>query len=152
MHRGTLGNGLVSFTLFAVRMGKDQAMEPSKVFDAAAFGQVVKNARKARGLTRNQVAEELSIAPRYLMSIENSGQTPSLQVFFNLVTLFDISVDRLFYGDVKVCKSVRRKQMDALLSQLTETDILVLESTAQGILKARKARESSGQTGKAENG
>lgn len=114
-------------------------MEPSKVFDAMAFGQVVKNARKSRGLTRNQVAEELSIAPRYLMSIENSGQMPSLQVFYNLVTLFDISVDKLFYGDVKICKSARRKQLDALLSQLSEQDILIVESTAQGILKARGA-------------
>lgn len=39
------------------------------------------------------------IAPRYLVSIENEGQHPSLQVFYELVTFFDISVDQFFFPD-----------------------------------------------------
>ena len=116
-------------------------MENSRMFDARSFGQAIKNARRYRGLTRNTVAEVLSITPRYLMSIENKGQMPSLQVFHDLAVLFDISVDKLFYDDVKAGKSQRRKQLDTLLTQLTEEDLLIVEGTVQGILKTHKINE-----------
>jgi transcriptional regulator with XRE-family HTH domain len=118
-------------------------MEKNKGFNANAFGQVVKSARRFRGMTRNAVAEELSITPRYLMSIENSGQMPSLQVFYDLVTLFDISADRLFYYDEPLGRTPRRKALDTLLEQLPEEDIAIVEGTVQGIFKARKAFDAN---------
>ena len=41
-------------------------------FDFKAFGQAIKAARKTKGLSRNQLADKLNIAPRYIASIENS--------------------------------------------------------------------------------
>ena len=61
-------------------------------FDFKAFGQAIKAARKAKGISRNQLADKLNIAPRYIASIENSGQHPSLQILYELVTLLDVSV------------------------------------------------------------
>ena len=61
-------------------------------FDFKAFGQAIKAARKAKGISRNQLADQMHIAPRYIASIENSGQHPSLQIFYELVTLLDVSV------------------------------------------------------------
>lgn len=61
-------------------------------FDFKAFGQAIKAARKAKGISRNQLADKMNIAPRYIASIENSGQHPSLQIFYELVTLLDVSV------------------------------------------------------------
>lgn len=65
-------------------------------FDFKAFGQAIKAARKAKGISRNQLADKLNIAPRYIASIENSGQHPSLQILYELVTLLDVSVDQLY--------------------------------------------------------
>lgn len=67
-------------------------------FDFKAFGQAIKAARKAKGISRNQLADKLNIAPRYIASIENSGQHPSLQILYELVTLLDVSVAVLFPG------------------------------------------------------
>ncbi len=50
-------------------------------YDFKAFGQAIKAARKAKGILRNQLADQIHIAPRYIASIENSGQHPSLQRF-----------------------------------------------------------------------
>jgi transcriptional regulator with XRE-family HTH domain len=71
------------------------------------------------------------------MSIENKGQHPSLQVLYNLATLFHISVDQFFYPDAKPDKSTRRRQFDALLDELGETDLIVLTETAKGIKQAK---------------
>lgn len=68
-------------------------------FDFKAFGQAIKAARKTKGISRNQLADTLNIAPRYIASIENSGQHPSLQILYELVTLLDVSVDQFFLCD-----------------------------------------------------
>jgi len=46
-------------------------------FDFMALGQAIKKAREAKGMTREQLAEILDVAPRHLQSIENEGQYPS---------------------------------------------------------------------------
>ena len=81
-------------------------------FDFKAFGQAIKAARKAKGISRNQLADTLNIAPRYIASIENSGQHPSLQILYELVTLLDVSVDQFFFrnrgtGEVHTPPSAR---------------------------------------------
>ena len=43
-------------------------------FDFKAFGQAIKAARKAKGISRNQLADKMNIAPRYIASIENRGK------------------------------------------------------------------------------
>ena len=47
-------------------------------YDFKALGQAIKEARNAKGMSRNQLADKMNIAPRYIASIENSGQHPSL--------------------------------------------------------------------------
>ena len=74
------------------------------VYDFKAFGQAIKKARRAAGYSRKKLGHELNLAPRYLVSIENEGQHPSLQVLYELCTFFDISVDQFFFPD-KVAKS-----------------------------------------------
>ena len=47
-------------------------------FDFTAFGQAIKAARKARGYSRNALADEMNIAPLYIASIANRWQLDSL--------------------------------------------------------------------------
>ena len=44
-----------------------------ETFDFMALGQAIKKAREARGITREQLADILNIAPRHIQSIENEG-------------------------------------------------------------------------------
>jgi transcriptional regulator with XRE-family HTH domain len=110
-------------------------------YDFKAIGQAIKNARESKGITREELAEKLDLVARYLMSVENQGQHPSFQVFYELITMFDISVDQYIFPDKPVEKTTRRRQLDSLLDTLTEKDLIVLEATAQGIVKAKTAEE-----------
>ena len=67
--------------------------------DLMAFGQTVKEARENRSLSREQLAEILDLSPRHTQYIETRGQHPSLQKFYEIVALFNISVDNLFFSD-----------------------------------------------------
>jgi len=111
-------------------------------YDFKAIGQAIKAARENKGMTREQLAEQLDLAPRYIMSIENKGQHPSFQVFYELITMFKISVDQYIFPNKPVNHSTRRKQLDSLLDSLGEYDFIVLEATAQGIVKAKAEEEA----------
>lgn len=110
---------------------------PDEIYDFTGFGQAIKEAREKRGWTREKLAQEVDLAPRYIMSIENKGQHPSLQVLYNLATLFNISVDQFFFPDTGIDKSTRRRQLDASLDELDEKDYLVLQGTADALRKAK---------------
>lgn len=65
-------------------------------YDFNAFGQAIKAARMAKGESRKNISDDMNISPRYLANIENKGQQPSLQIFYELVTRYHISVDQFF--------------------------------------------------------
>lgn len=111
------------------------------LYDFKAFGKAVKNARESKGWTRERLAQEVELAPRYIMSIENKGQHPSFQVFYELVTLFNISVDQFFFPDTGAEKSTRRRQLEKTLDELNEKDLIIIEATAKGISKTKEAEK-----------
>lgn len=107
-------------------------------FDFLPMGQAIKQAREARGITREQLAEMLDYAPRHLQSIENKGQHPSFQLFVQLVTMFNISADQFLFPENTQQPDTRRRQVEALLDLLDDRDLMVVEGTINGLLQAKK--------------
>lgn len=119
----------------------DDMKRPEPLYDFKAFGEAIKEARKKRGESRNKASSDLYISPRYLANIENKGQHPSLQVFYDLVTRYDISVDEFFFPDKSADKSTQRRQLDALLDGMSDKGIRVMTATAQEIAKIETGQE-----------
>ena len=111
----------------------DDMKRPIPLYDFKAFGEAIKEARKKRGESRNKASSDLYISPRYLANIENKGQHPSLQVFYDLVTRYDISVDEFFFPGKSADKSTQRRQLDALLDDMSDKGIRVMTATAREI-------------------
>jgi len=114
---------------------------PNDIYDFSAFGQAIKKARENRGLTREKVAEIVDLAPRYILSIENTGQHPSLQKLYELVRLFDISVDEYFFPDKSRSKTTQRRQLESILDGLDDNDLNVVTATAKAIQKNKKSEQ-----------
>lgn len=79
--------------------------EKKEVFDFIPIGKAIKKARKAKKITREQLAEIIDCSARHIQSIENEGQYPSFELFLRLVWLFDISVDEYIFPTKKTNKS-----------------------------------------------
>lgn len=112
-------------------------------YDFRAFGLAIKAARMKQGLTREQVGAKIEIDPRYLTNIENKGQHPSLQVFYDLVTLLNVSVDEIFLPTSDKVKSTRRRQLEQQLDTFDDKDMVVMESVAAGIIKSKEVGKIS---------
>ena len=123
------------------------AKRPVEKIDFRPYGAAIKKARTGRKESRNKVGNEMFLSPRYLANIENKGQHPSLQIFFELVTRYHISVDQLLFGDATESKSTARRQLDPLLDGMTEAELKIVIATAQAILDARaEERDTLGFT------
>ena len=109
------------------------AKRPVPLYDFAAFGKATKAARTARKESRKDVSDAMNISPRYLTNIENKGQQPSLQIFYELVTRYDISVDQFFFPNKSAEKDTQRRQLDTLLDSMSEKGIRVVPATAKEI-------------------
>ena len=94
-----------------MRMNQDEIR-----FDFHGLGLAIKQAREERGWTQAYVAELVSKTDRTIMNIENKGQHPSFNLFFKLVTMFDISVDQFFYREEQRDEHSCRKHIDVLLT------------------------------------
>ena len=84
-----------------------------------------------------QVSDEMYISPRYLANIENKGQHPSLQIFFELMLRYNISVDQ-FLLDTPTQKDTKRRQLDALLDDMSDNGIRIVTATAKEISEVEK--------------
>ena len=65
--------------------------------------------------------------------IENSGQHTSLQNFYDLVTLLDVSVDQFFFPNKETDKSTQRRQLESLLDDISDKGLQIVTATAKEV-------------------
>ena len=110
-------------------------------FDFMPIGQAIKKAREARGMTREQLSGIIGYAPRHIQSIEHEGKYPSLELFIQLITIFDVSVDEYIFPNKEVKKSSVRRRLDAQLDNLDDKELSVIEATVNGLCKAKEPED-----------
>ncbi|MCH5186702.1 MAG: helix-turn-helix domain-containing protein [Oscillospiraceae bacterium] len=112
-----------------------------KLYDFKAFGQAIKAARTARGESRKDASDELDMSPCYLANIENKGQHPSIQLLYELVTRYNISVDQFFFSEKSAGKSTQRRQLDSLLENMSDEGLRILIAAAKEITEVEKEKK-----------
>ena len=111
-----------------MRMNQDEIR-----FDFHGLGLAIKQAREERGWTQAYVAELVGKTDRTIMNIENKGQQPSLQIFYELVTRYNISVDQFFFPNRDAEKSTQRRQLDTLLDSISDKGLRIVTATAKEV-------------------
>ena len=110
-------------------------------FDFMPIGQAIKKAREARGMTREQLSGIIGYAPRHIQSIENEGKYPSIELFIQLIQMFDVSVDEYIFPNKEVKKSSVRRRLDAQLDNLDDKELSIVEATVNGLCKAKEPED-----------
>ncbi|WP_399547284.1 hypothetical protein [uncultured Clostridium sp.] len=62
----------------------------------------------------------------------------SSQVFYDLVTLLNISVDKYFYYDSTLIKNNKRRQIETQMDSFNDKELMLIESLAKGIIRSKK--------------
>lgn len=91
------------------------------------LGQTLQNARESRGIKAEDLAEMLDISVRHLSSVENNRGKLSYWKLYELIRLFGIDANIIFYPEYEIDNS--RRQM--LINMIKCCD----EATADYLLK-----------------
>ena len=110
-------------------------------FDFLPLGLAIIEDREKAGLSRNDLGDKVFYGERHLADIENIGTHPSFQLFHDLVTMFNISVDEYFYPSKKAEKSTVRRQIDSSLDLLTDNELKIIQATIDGVLNSRENKQ-----------
>ena len=122
--------------IFKMRKAKE-----TQTFDFRPLGLAIREARERAGLSRNDLGDKVFYGERHIADIENVGSHPSFQLFHDLVTMFNISVDEYFYPTEKVAKSTARRQIETSLDLLSDNELKIIQGTIDGILKSRESEK-----------
>ena len=113
----------------------------TQTFDFRPLGLAIREARERAGLSRNDLGDKVFYGERHIADIENVGSHPSFQLFHDLVTMFNISVDEYFYPPEKVDKSTARRQIETALDLLSDNELKIIQGTIDGILNSRESKK-----------
>lgn len=102
--------------------------------DIDRLGAVIKSARKAKGLTREQLAETINISPRYLMSIENKNRKPRYNILFKLIRELNVSADTIFYPEMAASADPEIESLTRQLHRCDQYGIKVVAATVNALL------------------
>ena len=109
----------------------------------AASGADVKEARKAKHLTRKDLAEKVNIESRYLANIENEGTIPSLPVVIQLIKICGLPVEHYFNPEVMREETEDRKRVSHKLKLCPEQYLPIVEGAIDGALKIKQPNEET---------
>ena len=110
-------------------------------FDFRPLGLAIREARERAGLSRNDLGDKVFYGARHIADIENVGSHQSFQLFHDLVTMFNISVDEYFYPAEKVAKNTARRQIETALDLLSDNELKIIQGTIDGILNSRENKK-----------
>ena len=113
----------------------------TQTFDFRPLGLAIREARERAGLSRNDLGYKVFYGERHIADIENIGSHPSFQLFHDLVTMFNISVDEYFYPAENVVKSTARRQIETSLDLLSDNELKIIQGTIDGILNSRESKK-----------
>ena len=99
------------------------------------FGEDVRAAREALGLTIKALAEQINIDPRYLSEIELKPTIPSIPVILQLVRVCHLPIECYFNPELVGEDSARRQRVSHKLKLCPEKYLPIVEATIDGAIK-----------------
>lgn len=87
-------------------------------FDRTAYGRRIKQLRLSNGLTQEQLAEKMNVTSTYIVKIENSHRTGSIEFSVELADCFGVSLDYLLLGEEVENKKQALQTVISFLSEL----------------------------------
>lgn len=80
---------------------------------------IIKEKRKEKGLTQEELAQQLFVSRQLISKWENNKSYPDLQQLIKLSDIFNISLDELMRGDQKMTKKLTMSLKTKRLLQVT---------------------------------
>ena len=100
------------------------------------FGQTIKDARQAAGLTQEGLAEQAGVTTRYIMAIENENKQPSMKMLFKLIRALKISADTIFFPEIQHTDK-KKEHLIHMIQLCDERNLQIATATIKALLDTK---------------
>lgn len=107
--------------------------------DYYAIGQRIRKIRKARGLSQEELAEQVGISTTHMSHIETGNTKMSLSIFAALAAALGAHSDEILYGEAPLGRSAPVMRIAELLEGCTTAQVRVMEDILRAVAESFRA-------------
>lgn len=108
--------------------------------DLTALREAIRNERKNKRITQEELAEMLEVSPTHVKHIESGHRKPSVEILFALAKILNISLDEVVFPKKDTPRDATRGKIERLLDVSDEASLHFILS----VLEALREKEQAG--------
>lgn len=113
--------------------------------DMVRLGDIIRVARKSKGMTQDALARAAETALRTVNDLENNRRFPSYEVLFKIVRSLDLSADLFFWPD-RITHAPEIDQLIRALHACDDRDRLIFMELAKTYFRTLQSEKSAKKT------
>lgn len=108
--------------------------------ELTALREAIRNERKNKRITQEELAEMLEVSPTHVKHIESGHRKPSIEILFELAKILNISLDEVVFPKNRTPNDATRGKIECLLDVSDESSLQFILS----VLEALREKEQTG--------
>lgn len=108
--------------------------------ELTALREAIRNERKNKRITQEELAEMLKVSPTHVKHIESGHRKPSIEILFELAKILNISLDEVVFPKNRTPNDATRGKIERLLDVSDESSLQFILS----VLEALREKEQTG--------
>ena len=104
--------------------------------DYADIGKRIRACRLAKGMTQEQLANEVGVVVTHISHIETGNSVPSLKTLIDIINALDCSADELLCIEIKKAKPVFDSWMTEQLADCSADEAKIIKETVVSLKKS----------------
>ena len=108
--------------------------------ELTALRETIRNERKNKRITQEELAEMLEVSPTHVKHIESGHRKPSIEILFELAKILNISLDEVVFPKNRTPNDATRGKIERLLDVSDESSLQFILS----VLEALREKEQTG--------
>lgn len=101
--------------------------------DKVKFGRKLFQARRAKHLTSNELAEKLGMSGSYIRQLECGNRKPSLDFLLNACSMLDVSPNYLLKDNMEAKLRIELEELEQKLRKLSEQDLHMISQFVDAV-------------------
>ena len=87
-----------------------------------SIGKKIREYRKERGLTQDELAEKVNLSPNHMRAIERAEKNLTLATLINIANALDVTADMLLCDEIQNGYRIKTSMLTEKLEKLSPTD------------------------------
>lgn len=107
--------------------------------ELTALREAIRNERKNKRITQEELAEMLEVSPTHVKHIESGHRKPSVEILFALAKVLNISLDEVVFPKKDTPRDATRGKIERLLDVSDEASLHFILSVLEALREKEQA-------------